>query len=454
VTATRAARNWAELALHTGLLLVGLGLLQVAAERTNHRIDLTTTRELSLAPRTEQVVREIGAALRITVFYRRGTREQYTGLLSRLQMANPRVDYELLDLDRYPERARALGISQYGRAAIEYDDRRVVTLALPEEQLTSGIVQAVRGRARRVLFSSGHGEREPAGEGDGYGRFVAALAAENCRAEATSLLQGDVPDDADLVVVAGPRHDFLPVEVDRLAAYLRRGGAVLLLLDPGPLPNVAELLASMGIQLGDDIIVDREHSVIGTDGLAAVVELFKRGNPISEPSANPIESGAVLPSARSVDVVAPAKGVEAAAIARTGPSAWAMADPDRARRGETPSTAAHDRPGGAAVVVMAELGHDERRGRVVVVGDADFASDAYLDLLGNRDLVMNAVAWLREETILAGERAPAKEVFRPLSPLVLTERQAHGLFLGVAILQPGLVLLAGLVVVGIRRRRG
>jgi ABC-type uncharacterized transport system involved in gliding motility auxiliary subunit len=94
-----------------------------------------------------------------------------------------------------------------------------------------------------------------------------------------------VPAGTELVVVAGPQYDFLPGEVERLAAYLRGGGAVLLLLEPGALPNLAELLSSMGIRITDDFLVDRERSVIGTDGLAAIVELFKRGNPISEPAA-------------------------------------------------------------------------------------------------------------------------------------------------------------------------
>src|SRR5207245_10121387 len=131
---------------------------------------------------------------------------------------------------------------------------------------------------------------------------------------------------------------------------------------------------------------DSAKRVLGTDGLAAVVELFKQGNPVSDPSANPIQSGAVLPSARTVDVAAEVPGVDAESIARTAPTAWAMADPARARRGEEPSRAHHDTPGSASVVVMAEVGSDgagHRRGRLVVVGDADFASDAYLDLLGN-----------------------------------------------------------------------
>ena len=330
--------------------------------------------------------------------------------------------------------------------------------ALPESALVGGILQVLRGREQRVLFTTGHGERAPAGAGEGYGRFIAALVSENHRIEPTLLTTGDVPADAALVVVAGPQHDLLPTEAARLAAYLRGGGAVLMLLEPAVLPTLAELLAGMGIGIVDDFIVDRERGVLGTDGLAAIVELFKRGNPISEPGGTVIETGAVLPSARSVDVTADVPGVTANAIARTAPTAWAMRGAERARRGEAPSIGAQDAPGGAPVMVMAEVderGSADRGGRLVVVGDADFASDAYIDLLGNRALALNAVAWLTEEASLAGDRpAERAEVFRPLSPLVLSEAQARRLLLAVTVVQPGIVIALGMLVVGLRRRHG
>ncbi|HJQ82886.1 MAG TPA: hypothetical protein VKA21_02345, partial [Candidatus Binatia bacterium] len=192
-------------------------------------------------------------------------------------------------------------------------------------------------------------------------------------------------------------------------------------------------------------------------GLAAVVELFKRGNPVSDPDT--LASGVILPSARTVDVRGPAPGVDADAIARTAPSAWAVSDPERARRGDPPSAAKHDVQGAAPVAVIAEVGpgngDGRRRGRLVVVGDADFASDAYIDVLGNRDLALNAVAWTGGEELLAGTRAKrTAEVIRPLSPLVLTETQARAVFLAGVVAEPGLVLLVGLGVVALRRRRG
>jgi len=456
--ASRAVRGWSQLALEVALFVALLVLLQVLAERTNRRVDLTAERALSLLPVTRNVLAEVREPLRITVFHRRGARGQYAGLLERLRAENPAVEVALYDVDRYPERARSLGVTAAGRAAIEYAGRRRVVAALPEEELAGGILGAVRGRARRLVLTTGHGERPPGGGPEGLGRLVAALDAENYRVDVVSLLDGPPPPDTEVVVVAGPQHDLLPPELEALAAYLAGGGGLVLLLDPGPLPALGALLGGLGIGLGDDMIVEPDRRVLGSEGLAAVVEQFRQGNPISHPPANPIESGVVLPSARSVDVVAERPGVEAESIARTGEGAWAVRDLDRARRGAEPSRAAHDVPGPLSVIAIAEVGPpgaEQRRGRLVVVGDADFASDAYLDVLGNRDVALNAIAWVAGEQALAGDRpAPVPEIQRPLSPLVLTETQARALLVGVAVVQPAIVLAFGLVVVWRRRRLG
>jgi hypothetical protein len=257
-------------------------------------------------------------------------------------------------------------------------------------------------------------------------------------------------------MVAGPRRDLPAAVVERLAAYLRGGGSVLLLLDPAPLPNVSAFLERLGVGLGDDLVVDPERRILATDGAAAVVELFKRDNPITGSMTSPIEEGVVLPAARTLSVLDAPAGMQVESIARTGDSAWAMADAERARRGEAPSLAAHDRQGPLDVMVRLQVpgpgGHD---GRMVIIGDADFASDAYYDLLGNANLVLNAIAWLAREDVLEGARdKQMPEIERPLSPLVLTEAQSRQLLIAMVVVQPVLVLALGVGVVGRRRWRG
>jgi hypothetical protein len=349
-----------------------------------------------------------------------------------------------------------MGVQDYGRAVVDYGGRRLVAPATTEAELTGAILKVVRGRTRRVGYVVGHGERAPGGGGAGYGRLVAALDAENYEVEPLAIEQTDVPAGTDVVVVAGPSRDLGSAALERLTAYLRAGGSVLLLLDPAPVPALSAWLAELGVRLGDDLIVDRERRILATDGLAAVVEFFKQGNPITGSATNPIDSGVVLPSARTVSATEQQSAGTAESIARTGDTAWAMRGVDRARRGDAPNVADGDRQGPLDVMVMAEVPRaDGPAGRMVIVGDADFASDAYYDLLGNANLVLNAVAWLAREDALAGEHeqvAPA--VARPLSPLVLTEPQSRNLLLAMVVGEPAAVLVLGIGVVGFRRWRG
>ncbi|HWP64374.1 MAG TPA: DUF4350 domain-containing protein [Candidatus Limnocylindria bacterium] len=450
----RAVRGWVQLAVQLGALLFVACCLQIVADRTNQRFDLTVGKTLTLAPLTRQVLGELEGPLRITVFYDRGNRARYGAVLKRLAAENPRVTPVLYDYDRYLERARSLGVDGYGRAVLEYEGRRVVAPATSEAELAGGILRVVRDRPRRLAYLVGHDERPPGGGGEGYRRLLTALEAENYVIDPVTLADDGVPAATDVVVVAGPQRDLPRVVVERLATYLQGGGSVLLLLDPVPLPNVSALLAPLGITLGDDLVVDPERRILATDGAAAVVEFFKQDNPITGSATRPIDEGVVLPSARTVSADVAPPGVRVESIARTGESAWAMADPERARRGGAPT--ADDRQGPLDVMVRLELpgpgGHD---GRLVVVGDADFASDAYYDLLGNADLALNAIAWLAREDVLAGTREKQiPEVQRPLSPLVLTEAQSRRLLLVLVVVEPAVVLALGAGVVGRRRWRG
>ena len=81
--------GWARVVLQVALLLTGIVGLQIAAEHTSRRIDLTPTHDLSLSPVSAQVLKQLDAPLRATVFHRRGRRAQVAPLLERMHAANP-----------------------------------------------------------------------------------------------------------------------------------------------------------------------------------------------------------------------------------------------------------------------------------------------------------------------------------------------------------------------------
>ena len=234
-----------------------------------------------------------------------------------------------------------------------------------------------------------------------------------------------MPADASVVVVAGPKTDLLPGEIDALQTYLAKGGKLMLLLDPPetaddpPLTNLMALAHEWGIDLGNNVVVDVSGMgrLLGTDASVPVAVNYP-----SHPIVQDMDLLTAYPLARSVSVVT--GGVDghiAQAFVETSAQSWAESDLktvvaggkvglDEAKgdkRGPVAIAAAVSAPVATAAAQppgAEKPGEDAAKpeSRVVVFGDSDFASTAALGISGNRDLFMNAVSWLaQQENLIA-----------------------------------------------------
>jgi ABC-type uncharacterized transport system involved in gliding motility auxiliary subunit len=147
---------------------------------------------------------------------------------------------------------------------------------------------------------------------------------------------------------------------------------------------------------------------------------------------------------------------DATTLLKTGAHSWASYDPGIVKGGEARFVAGRDVNGPipvAAVIVepASKATQEGTQTRILAFGDSDFASNRFLDYLGNKDLLVNSVNWLAREDDMIGTRpqqkAPGKNQF------FISQADSESVF-GVAVLwQPGLFLLVG-VAVFIRRRFG
>jgi len=103
---------------------------------------------------------------------------------------------------------------------------------------------------------------------------------------------------------------------------------------------------------------------------------------------------------------------------------------------------------GAIDAKDAPEGRKDAKARVVVVGDSDFATNAFVNLSGNKDLFLNTLSWLAEEENLIAIRP--KE--RANTPIFLTAAQGQVLFWLPVVVVPAVLLVSGTSVV-LRRRR-
>ena len=156
------------------------------------------------------------------------------------------------------------------------DKNRAVTAYNGEEVMLACISNVRSANRPLAAYTTSHGENFAEMQGfytlllaAGYG--ITVLSPEE-----------DIPAEVSLVVISNPRYDFdraapqnpNPEELDRLDAFLKRGGTLYVSLDPyskGDLTHLRAFLASYGLSAGTDIIRDAENSLT-RDGYTLVTD--------------------------------------------------------------------------------------------------------------------------------------------------------------------------------------
>ncbi len=442
------------LGVEVALIFAIVVSLEVLSARGNLRFDLTPTKRYSLSPITQKALRALTQEVEITAFYRRGKRSQYDELLGLMAQETPFLSYRLFDLDRTPGLAQQYGVYAYGSAIVQAKGGRRITILVTDEKRVLSAILRISQSIKTVYFLSGHGERDPTdmGERVGYGVVRKVLETENYRVRSFLLHQtGRVPQDADLVVVSGPKEELSAAELEALSAYFSAGGNALFMIDPYTVPGLCQYLARFGFILDEGVVVDTRTHLAGGDPLMPAIPTFA-----AEVFPRKLQDLPMMPVVRPVRV----QDGRAQAFAFSGPESWAQKSRERIERGDLTYRAGEDQRGPVPVAAVATVGRtadEERRGKIVVYGDSDFVDNVYCRIPGNVDLFMNTVGWLlrREELVSTGRsvNVPVSGGATLAQSLYLSQVQARMFFWTMVVLEPSLIFLVGMVVFFRRRRK-
>jgi ABC-type uncharacterized transport system involved in gliding motility auxiliary subunit len=149
-----------------------------------------------------------------------------------------------------------------------------------EQQLTAALVGLVEGKPSKIYFTEGHGEHsiQDATSPQGYGTVAAMLKNENVEAANLNLAQkGDVPSDADAVIIAGPAISFSAIEAEALDKYLANNGKLLVLLDPYVMLGLDDVLKKYGLKYEDDLVLYRVATPTGTQMTVPLAAIYQGG---------------------------------------------------------------------------------------------------------------------------------------------------------------------------------
>lgn len=462
---SRRQARYGTLSLASVIIVLGiLVAINYVADRQNKRWDLTEAKQFSLSDQTRQVLQSLKAPVRILVFDRDDSFRRFRDRLGEYEYVSPQVKVEYIDVDKQPALAREYQVQSYGTVVVDHQKRIERTTSSDEQDITNAIVKAVQGQQKRVYFVQGHGEKDTGSsdERSGLNAIAAALTRDNFTVEKLVLAQQkEVPEDAAVVVIAGPTVDYLPVEIEMLKRYLARGGKVLFMIDPPersdspPLTNLIALAHDWGIDLGNDVVLDPVGQALGMGADSPVAASFP-----SHPITERFRVLTAFPLTRSVTPVSGGiSGRYAQPVVETSPQSFAKKDLTALRQGGPVEMdeAKGDRPGpitiAAAVSVPVEQPPAADPGktgataaarpdtRVVVFGDSDYITNGVLGIPGNRDLFLNAVNWLAQQENLIAIRPREAEDRR----IALTPGQGRWALVQSLLAVPGLVLLAGFI---------
>jgi ABC-type uncharacterized transport system involved in gliding motility auxiliary subunit len=303
-----------------------------------------------------------------------------------------------------------------------------------------------------VYFLTGHGERDIEQPADAaMTRAKATLESKNYTVKTLNLIaENQIPEDATVIVIAGPLQPVTEDEVKLLNDFLAKGGSLIVMEDPTSLTEFGDakdpladmLTENWGITFNNDIVIDL-NSPQPTTAVAAYYDTY---HPVT---VNMNRLAAYFPFTRSLTMSGGTETVTQTPLVQTNERSWGETDFDSLTGGGQVELDADEISGPLTLAVAGE--NSTTGGRVVLFGTSNLAVDQIFDSYGNGDMFVNSVDWAAEQEDLANitPKTPIERTFN-----IPGQFQWIAILLGSVFIIPGLVVVAGISSWLARRRQG
>lgn len=444
--ARRRRRLRLQNAAFTVLVIAVVALAAWISQRYVYTADWTAAGHNTLAPQSVDAVELLDGPVEATAYIGPAPlqRRQLRELLERYHRAGAAIELEFINPETHPALIRELGIRHGGELVLRHGEREQRLQQVSEQSITNALLRLARTSPRWIVFLQGHGERDPHGDANfDLQSLGQRLSERGMQVQTLDLTRtGGIPDNTDVLVIASPREDYLPGEIEILRRYVRDGGHLLWLTEPEPDAAISgrlrALARDLGVQRRPGVVVDPLAKLFDTDAPDFAVGTDYGDHPVSAD----LSTAMLFPQAAPLAAV-DGQGWEHTPLVRTRGEAWAETGPIRGTVKLEPDQG--DRAGPVTLALAASRGAGQR---VAVVGDGDFLANAHLGNGANLDFGMRLLNWL------AGDDAQVQIASaRPPGESLNLSRTALALIGGGFLIVLPLALIGAGVFIGLRRRR-
>lgn len=415
------------------LVIVALGFVSNRT-RFNKSIDITRDHLNTLSDQSQKIVDKLKAdkkEVEVEAFFSNDAQKdkfqdlmrmyEAAGLPAKVSYINPKTD---------PSKAMAASVNNEATVVVKLGEQQVRVTTFSEEKMTNALVNATKGKGKKIYFIKGHGEGDiTSAEPLGLTSLVETLKDNRFAVDALSLSEVvEVPGDADLLVVNGPKYDFREPEIALLQKYTDSGRPLFVMVDAlVKAPLLTAYLQDYGIKYETDILTLRpDDQLAGLLGqFTAIVTEYDKFSPMTRDFANKAAINLILPNARSVTEIAENKHqMKVSLVGKTAQPILAISQVetqkdlealagqnvagDRVKAGPFGVFAvATGRVGGADLASADPSSHQKadakdskepaKELRIVAVGSSQFANNAAAQRAENADMFLNITNYLLQD---------------------------------------------------------
>jgi ABC-type uncharacterized transport system involved in gliding motility auxiliary subunit len=450
----RQAKSGGNAFILSAAFLSVIVMINLLAYQNPQEWDWTEDKQNTLAPESIDVLQRLPQPVVATAFFSSNyNSDNARELLEKFRInSQGRFEYKFVDPDKNPLAAQEAGITGDGKILLQMGESREIAATATENEITSGFIRLLNPEKLAIYFLSGEGEHSTEESGDSsYTRIREVLESKNYTVSKLNLEAQKIPEDAKVIVIAGPTTPLTSQAVQALEAHLASGGSLIVLEDSSALvdfgdqedPLAIYLSDAWGITLNNDIVIDTESP---TGAYNATAYQYNR-HVITEKMGG---VGVTFPFARSLSISTSLEGILATDLIYTTEKAWGETDLSSIENNQPAYDPTTESRGPMLLAAAAE--NTATKGRVVVIGNSAFAIDSNFDFSGNGDLLVNSIDWAanKEALINLTTSSPVVRSFKAPS----SSFRVYAMLVGSVCLIPLAIVGMGVASWYARRKKG
>lgn len=388
-----------------------IGMLAWLGKTYQKDFDFTRNQQNSLHESTRQLLQKLDKPLKLVAFVPDDAvvHTALKKLHKKYKKIKPDTELEFVNPELDPQRAKAEGIQYSGLVKLFLGKRSKIVKSVDEQTMLNALQGLSRDKQRLAIFLEGHGERSPAIDtSNGLSRLAGILETKGFRFQPHNILRTQsIPDDTSILVIAGPQKDYLEGEVKLIMDYLKQGGNLLWLHDPGSLHGLDDVEQLLGLDMQEGTIVDANTALQKMLGIKhpAVIAILDYGQ---SPLTRDLPEHTLFPFSTAIlqDQENKTPGDQTAwqyqAILPTMGTSWLESG---AIEGNVKFDDNADKPGPLSLGMLLSRespkeippGTKVTEQRVIVLGDSDFLANGFIGQGSNLELASNIFNWLGED---------------------------------------------------------